>query len=105
MTLNNDPPKLRFRPVKPKTAAIVAPPHIDRFDATAVRLALSVGEVAARLGVSKNKVYAAINEKRLVAKSWGRRTLIREADLQAFLDGLPDLQSLPTKRVANTAAQ
>ena len=105
MTLNSDPPKLRFRPMKPKTAAAVVPPHSDRSDATAARLAFSVDEVAAGLGVSKNKIYAAINEKRLVAKGWGRRTLIREPDLQAFLDGLPDLHSLPTKRIAKKSAK
>lgn len=105
MTLNSDPPKLRFRPMKPKTVAAVVPPHSDRSDATAARLAFSVDEVAARLGVSKNKIYAAINDNRLIAKCWGRRTLILQPDLQLFLDSLPDLQSLPTKRAVKTPAK
>ena len=51
----------------------------------------SVDDAARRVGICRDGIYSAIREKRLKAKKFGRRTLITEADLQAFLNELPDL--------------
>jgi excisionase family DNA binding protein len=51
----------------------------------------SVTEVTARLGICRQRVYDLINEKKLVARKLGRRTLILESDLRAFLEGLPTI--------------
>ena len=58
------------------------PPH---------RAAYSVEEVAVIANVGRDAVYDAIRNKRLVARKWGRRTVITPAALQTFLDGLPEL--------------
>jgi excisionase family DNA binding protein len=51
----------------------------------------SVTEVIARLGICRQRVYDLINEKKLVARKLGRRTLILESDLRAFLEALPKI--------------
>ncbi len=51
----------------------------------------SVEAAARRVGICRDGIYSAIRQKRLKAKKYGRRTLITEADLQAFLSELPDL--------------
>jgi excisionase family DNA binding protein len=53
------------------------------------RIAYSVDEAAVRAGIGRDAVYDAIREKRLVARKWGRRTIITDAALRAFLDSLP----------------
>jgi excisionase family DNA binding protein len=53
------------------------------------RVAYSVDEVAVRAGIGRDAVYDAIREKRLVARKWGRRTLITDSALRAFLESLP----------------
>jgi excisionase family DNA binding protein len=53
------------------------------------RLAFSIMEVTASTGLGRDTVYKAIREGRLIARKFGRRTLITERDLRAFLDGLP----------------
>jgi excisionase family DNA binding protein len=51
----------------------------------------SINEVIARLGICRQRVYDLINEKKLVARKLGRRTLILDSELQAFLEGLPKI--------------
>ena len=53
------------------------------------RIAYSVDEAAVRAGIGRDAVYDAIREKRLVARKWGRRTIITDAALRTFLDSLP----------------
>ena len=53
------------------------------------RIAYSVDEAAVRAGIGRDAVYDAIREKRLVARKWGRRTIITDAALRAFLESLP----------------
>jgi excisionase family DNA binding protein len=52
---------------------------------------MSVAQAAAEAGVGRDVLYADIKEKRLRAKVVGRRTLILRADLEAYLEDLPDL--------------
>jgi excisionase family DNA binding protein len=54
------------------------------------RIAYSVDEVAVRAGIGRDAVYDAIRERRLVARKWGRRTIITDSALRAFLDSLPE---------------
>jgi excisionase family DNA binding protein len=56
------------------------------------KMAFSVDEAAMRAGLGRDKLYAAIREGNLVARKFGRRTLITADALQRFLDGLPPLQ-------------
>jgi excisionase family DNA binding protein len=55
------------------------------------RDAYSVDEVAERAGVGRDAVYDAIREKRLVARKWGKRTVITQTAFRAFLESLPEL--------------
>ena len=59
------------------------------------RAAYSVDEVAVMAGVGRDAVYDAIREKRLVARKWGRRTVITDAAFREFLESLPDLDLDP----------
>ena len=57
--------------------------------------AYSVTEVIARLGVCRQRVYDLINEKKLIARKLGRRTIVLDSDLRAFLEGLPTIGGAP----------
>ncbi|MCS3453748.1 helix-turn-helix transcriptional regulator [Bradyrhizobium elkanii] len=52
--------------------------------------AFSLEEVIERTGLSRTKLYEEIEEKHLVAKKCGNRTLL-ESDLNRFLQNLPSL--------------
>jgi excisionase family DNA binding protein len=67
------------------------------------RTAYSVEEAAVMAGVGRDAVYDAIREKRLVARKWGRRTIITDTDLQAFLASLPALDLPPTSERPSAA--
>lgn len=51
--------------------------------------AFSVEEVMERTGLSKTKLYEEIDQRNLLAKKCGVRTLILESDLDQFLRQLP----------------
>jgi excisionase family DNA binding protein len=51
----------------------------------------SVTEVIQRLGICRQRVYDLINEKKLVARKLGRRTIILDSDLRDFLQSLPKI--------------
>ena len=51
----------------------------------------SIPETIERLGIGRDNVYRAIREGLLVARKYGKRTLILESDLEAFLKSLPRL--------------
>jgi excisionase family DNA binding protein len=53
------------------------------------RLALSVTEVLALTGIGRDKLYSLIRDGALPARKLGKRTLILQADLDAFLKALP----------------
>jgi excisionase family DNA binding protein len=59
------------------------------------REAYSVDEVAEKVGVGRDAVYDAIREERLIARKWGRRTLITVTALRTFLESLPKLTLTP----------
>jgi len=53
------------------------------------RRAHSVNEASALTGLGRDGIYAAIRDGRLVARKFGRRTIITDDDLRQFLAGLP----------------
>jgi excisionase family DNA binding protein len=55
------------------------------------RRAFSIPEVMCILGLCRDSVYKLIREGRLPARKIGRRTVVLETDIQAFLEGLPRL--------------
>jgi excisionase family DNA binding protein len=53
------------------------------------RRAHSIAEVCALTGLGRDGVYAAISSGKLVARKFGRRTVVIDDDLRQFLAGLP----------------
>ncbi len=54
-----------------------------------LRTAFSVPEVCRQVGLCRDTVYRAISRGDLVARKLGKRTLILQDDLRAFLKSLP----------------
>ena len=54
------------------------------------RLAHSISEVVKLTGVGRSVLYEQIGEGRLRIRKLGRRTLIFDADLKAWLESLPE---------------
>jgi excisionase family DNA binding protein len=54
------------------------------------RYAYSIPEVARAVGVGRSYIYGEIREGRLRVRKAGRRTLIYEEDLRAWLQALPE---------------
>ena len=55
-------------------------------------LAYGIDEACVATNVCRDKLYAAIRDGLLLARKYGRRTLILEQDLRAFLESLPKLE-------------
>jgi excisionase family DNA binding protein len=53
--------------------------------------AYSVAEALVRLNLSRDTFYKLIREGRLSARKVGRKTLVLDTDLRAFLEGLPKI--------------
>jgi hypothetical protein len=53
------------------------------------KLAFTIQEAIMVSSLGQTSIYKAINDKRLIARKWGTRTIIRRADLEAFLESLP----------------
>ena len=60
----------------------------DKSSATA---AYSVAEALTRLNLSRDTFYKLVREGRLTVRKCGRRSLVLDSDLAAFLEGLPTL--------------
>jgi excisionase family DNA binding protein len=61
----------------------------QKASALADKLAFSIPEAAEISSLGPTSLYQAIKEKRLIRRKFGTRTVIRRADLEAFLEGLP----------------
>jgi excisionase family DNA binding protein len=55
------------------------------------RAAYTIEETCALTGLGRDGIYKAINEHRLRARKFGKRTLITHTDLYGFLESLPTL--------------
>jgi excisionase family DNA binding protein len=53
------------------------------------RAALSIAEASVHTGLGRDAIYDAIRSGQLVARKFGRRTLIIDTDLERFLASLP----------------
>jgi Helix-turn-helix domain len=53
------------------------------------RAAHSIAEVCALTGLCRDTIYGAIRGGQLVARKFGRRTIITHGDMTRFLDSLP----------------
>ena len=62
------------------------------------QLALTVPEACAVARIGRTSLYAAIKNGELVAAKCGRKTIIRVADLQAWLARLPTVATIPAAR-------
>ena len=64
-------------------------------------LAYQINEAAKIAGIGRTKLYEAIRDGHLIARKYGKRTLIEHDALKAFLGGLPAIAppgSTPTPR-------
>ncbi len=52
------------------------------------KLAYSLDEACALVGLGKTKLYESINDGRLRARKCGKRTMVLRSDLQEFLSNL-----------------
>jgi excisionase family DNA binding protein len=57
------------------------------------RAALSIPEVCAATGLGRDSVYHAIRTGRLIARKYGRRTVVLDDDMHAFLRALPKIEA------------
>ncbi|MFM2021653.1 MAG: hypothetical protein RJB02_1361 [Pseudomonadota bacterium] len=56
-------------------------------------LAITIPDAVRLSGCSRSALYEAMRRQEIVAIKAGRRTLIRFADLEAYLDSLPTYQA------------
>jgi excisionase family DNA binding protein len=77
-------------------------PEEIRSAANPARRAHSIVQVTKITGVGRSFLYEEISAGRLVAKKAGRRTLIFDADLNAWLASLPMTRSANSKLKSNT---
>jgi len=61
------------------------------------RAALSIADAALEARCGRDKIYRAIRDGRLIARKFGRRTIIRADDFDRFLDELPLLELGPAE--------
>ena len=57
------------------------------------KAAHSIPEVCAYTGLGRDSIYAAIRTGKLIARKYGRRTVVLDDDMRAFLEALPKLGS------------
>ncbi len=60
---------------------------------TLEREGLSISEACAFAGIGRTKIYQAISSGELVARKYGKRTIVLRTDLQDFLANLPTVQA------------
>jgi excisionase family DNA binding protein len=63
----------------------------DKSEAPRRKAAHSIPEVCVYTGLGRDSVYAAIRTGKLIARKYGRRTVVLDNDMRAFLEALPKL--------------
>jgi excisionase family DNA binding protein len=66
------------------------------------KLTHSIDDVTKLTGVGRSFIYEAIKAGNLIVRKAGRRTLIFDADLNAWLASLPEKRSVNSKLKSNT---
>jgi len=56
------------------------------------KLLYSLEEVAIILDCKKTKIYHLLSDKNIIAKKFGKRTLVTAESLHAFIEGLPEAE-------------
>lgn len=56
-------------------------------------ITVTIPEAMKLSGMSRTRIYEALNKQAIIARKAGRRTLISYADLQAYLASLPTYQA------------
>jgi excisionase family DNA binding protein len=69
-------------------------------DANSTTTAFTIQQVKARTNLGRDGIYKAIADGPLPARKFGKRTLIIAADLEKFLQSLPQLAGEPTASAA-----
>ena len=54
------------------------------------RMAFSIDDLVVYMGVSRETIYKAIRDGRLIRRKLGKRSLIMKRDIEAFLAALPE---------------
>ncbi|WP_375598319.1 helix-turn-helix domain-containing protein [Devosia sp. Naph2] len=67
-------------------------------------LAYSIEQAAIVMGISKSSIYTLIDEGKLVARKFGRRTVITRFDAEVFLQSLPTVSASGAPAQSDTAA-
>ena len=65
------------------------PAKTNQPSATGIRLAHSIADVTKTTGVGRSFIYEEMKAGRLIIKKAGRRSLISDGDLKAWLASLP----------------
>lgn len=79
------PPEKPAQPPAPASQPVAAPPH----EPPPEKLAFTLKEASAAIGVGETTLYAAIADGRLLALKMGNRTLIPAESLRAWIASLP----------------
>jgi excisionase family DNA binding protein len=64
-------------------------------------LAYTVDEACSVAGIGRTALYKAIGTGELVARKYGRKTLILASDLHRFIEGLPTIEPKPIDQTKN----
>jgi excisionase family DNA binding protein len=72
---------------------------------TMEKLGFTVPEAAALSSLGQTSIYKAIREGKLRIRKYGTRTIITRADLESFLENLPDELERPEGRYARPGAR
>lgn len=60
-------------------------------DAASTTTPYNIAQMMSRLGICRDAVYRAIRSGQLPTRKFGKRTLVLESDLEAFIGSLPAL--------------
>ena len=76
--------------------------HREQYMTDITPMALTVANAAKAIGISRTKFYSEVKAGNIRAYKSGWNTLIKVADLNAYLDGLPEAKSTgsPIKRAS-----
>jgi len=57
-----------------------------------MKIAYSISDLCLELGMGRTKIYALINDRKIVAHKIGSRTVVLRKDLEQFISTLPSFE-------------